>query len=138
MENLAIFAREHIGDSLRLVRAVLVCGHIDGPLSLVRADAYSISNGPILGALDPEIFDADDLYEMYNELAPNEDFVVKPLNYSGEDFNEAREIARQTHPGGWQPSEDYDGYVCYNGAYPFMAGSKWYAIYWYWVDVMDI
>ena len=136
-ENLAVFAREHIDGPLHLVRAVLVCGHIDGLLSLVRADEYSISNGPILGALDPEIFDADDLYEMYNELAPNEDFIVKPLNYSGEDFNEAREIARQTHPGGWQPSED-DGYVCYNGAYPFMAGSKWYAIYWYWVDVMDI
>ena len=137
-ENLAVFARGHIEDPLHLVRAVLVCGHIDGPLHLVRADEFEVSDGPILGVLDPEIFDADDLYEMYNELAPNEDFIVEPLNYDGDSFDEARAVAKQVHPGGWQPSEDYDGYVCYNGAYPFMAGSKWYAIYFYWVDVLDI
>ena len=138
MENLAIFAREHIDDSLRLVRAVFVCGHIDDSLRLVRADEYSISNGPILGALDPEIFDADDLYEMYNELAPNEDFKVEPLNYDGDDFHAAKAAARETHPGGWEAASDFDGYVCYNGAYPFMAGGKWYAIYWYWEDILDI
>lgn len=138
MENLAIFAREHIDDSLRLVRAVLVCGHIDGPLSLVRADEYSISNGPILGALDPEIFDADDLCDMYRELTPNEDFKVEPLNYDGDDFHAAKAAAWETHPGGWEPVEDLGGYMCYNGAFPFMAGGKWYAIYWYWEDILDI
>lgn len=119
-------------------KVVLYRAALSGHLLLARADEYSISDGELIGFLNPNAFNAEDLYEMYNELAPNEDFEIEPLNYSGEDFNEAREIARQTHPGGWQPSEDYDGYVCYNGAYPFMAGGKWYSIYWYWVDVMDI
>ena len=119
-------------------RVALIRAALSGHLLLARADEYSISDGELLGFLDPEIFDANDLCDMYSELTPNEDFEVEPLNYSGDDFNAAREIARQTHPGGWQPSEDYDGYVCYNGAYPFMAGSKWYAIYFYWVDVLDI
>ena len=119
-------------------RVILFRGSFSGSLRLRRADEYDLSDGELLGFLDPQTFSSEDLYEMYNELAPNEGFIVKPLNYDGEDFNEAREIARQTHPGGWQPSEDCDGYVCYNGAYPFMAGSKWYAIYFYWVDVLDI
>lgn len=117
---------------------VLVRFNRDGLLHLIRADEYTISDGEILGFLDPEAFNPDDLYEMYKELAPNEDFIVERLNYDGDSFDEARAVAKQVHPGGWQPSEDYDGYVCYNGAYPFMAGSKWYAIYFYWVDVLDI
>lgn len=117
---------------------VLVRFNRDGLLHLIRADEYTISDGEILGFLDPEAFNPDDLSDMYEELAPNEDFEVEPLNYSGDNFDEACEIARQTHPGGWQPSDDYDGYVCYNGAYPFKAGGKWYSIYFYWADIMDI
>ena len=117
---------------------VLIKSNLNGLLRLIRADEYTISDGEILGFLDPEAFNPDDLREMYEDLTPSEDFEIEPLNYSGDDFDEAREIAHQTHPGGWQPSEGYDGYVCYNGAYPFIAGGKWYSIYWYWVDVMDI
>lgn len=117
---------------------VLVKSGLNGTLHLIRADEYSISDGPILGSLDPEVFNADDLYDMYRELTPNEDFIVEPLNYDGDSFDEARAIARQTHPGGWEPAEDFDGYICYNGAYPLQAGSKWYSIYWYWEDVLDI
>lgn len=117
---------------------VLVRFDRDGLLHLIRANEYSISDGEPLGFLNPKAFNAEDLREMYEELAPNEDFEVQPLDYSGEDFKEAREIARLTHPGGWEAADDFDGYVCYNGAYPFMAGGKWYAIYWYWEDIMDI
>ena len=117
---------------------ILVRASFSGLLRLARADEYDLSDGELLGFLDPEEFNADDLYDMYGELSSNEDFEVEPLNYDGDSFDEARAVAKQVHPGGWQPSEDYDGYVCYNGAYPFMAGGKWYSIYWYWVDVMDI
>ena len=119
-------------------RVILFRGSFSGSLRLGRADEYDLSDGELLGFLDPEEFNADDLYDMYGELSSNEDFEVEPLNYDGDSFDEARAVAKQVHPGGWQPSEDYDGYVCYNGAYPFMAGGKWYSIYWYWVDVMDI
>lgn len=115
-------------------RIALIRANHDGLLHLIRADEYSISDGAILGALDPEIFDADDLYDMYRELTPNEDFKVEPLNYSGDSFDEACEIARQTHPGGWGTSDAYGGYVCYNGAYPFQTEGKWYSIYFYWTD----
>lgn len=117
---------------------VLVRFDRDGLLHLIRANEYTISDGELLGFLNPKAFNASDLCEMYEELAPNEDFEVQPLNYGGDDLDEAREIARQTHPGGWQPSDDYDGYVCYNGAYPFKAGGKWYSIYFYWADILDI
>ena len=117
---------------------VLVKSGLNGPLHLIRADEYSISTGPLLGYLDPEVFNPDDLYDMYRELAPNEDFIVEPLNYDGDSFDEARAVAKQVHPGGWEAASDFDGYVCYNGAYPFMAGGKWYAIYWYWEDILDI
>lgn len=117
---------------------VLFCGSFSGSLRLGRADEYTSADGELIGCLNPEVFDASDLYDMYNDLASNEDFEVEPLNYSGNTFSKACEIARQTHPGGWQPSEDYDGYVCYNGAYPFMVEGKWYAIYWYWADLLDI
>lgn len=117
---------------------VLVCGRIDGPLHLVSADEFEVGDGPILGSLDPEVFNADDLYDMRRELAPNEGFIVEPLNYDGDSFDEARAVAKQVHPGGWEPAEDFDGYICYNGASPLQAGSKWYAIYWYWEDIMDI
>lgn len=111
---------------------------LNGQLRLMPAEKYSLSDGELLGFLDPEIFSPDDLYEMYSELASNEDFEVEPLNYSGTSFNKACEIARQTHPGGWGLSNAYGGYVCYNGAYPFKAGGKWYSIYFYWADLMDI
>lgn len=117
---------------------ILVRLDCNSQLCLVCADEYSVSDMEPLGFLDLKALDADDLYDMYSELAPNEDFEVQPLNYRGENFNEAREIARLNHPGGWEPSEDYDGYVCYNGAYPFKAGGKWYSIYFYWVDILDI
>ena len=117
---------------------VLVRFDRDGLLHLVRADEYSISDGELIGFLNPNAFNADDLYDMYNELASNEDFEIEPLNYRGNTFNTACKIARQTHPGGWEPSEDFDGYVCYNGAYPFMVEGKWYSIYFYWVDILDI
>ena len=119
-------------------KVVLYRAALSGHLLLARADEYSISDGELLGFLNPNAFNADDLYNMYNELTLNEDFEIEPLNYRGNTFNTAREIARQTHPGGWQPSEEYDGYVCYNGSYPFMVEGKWYAIYFYWVDVLDI
>ena len=117
---------------------VLVRFDRDGLLHLIRASEYTTSDGELLGFVAPQILSFDDLYNMYEELAPNEDFEVEPLNYSGDNFAEACEIARQTHPGGWGPSGDYGGYVCYNGAYPFKAGSKWYSIYFYWADIMDI
>ena len=117
---------------------VLVRASSSGLLRLGRADEYSISDGEILGFLDPELFNANDLYDMYEDLAPNEDFEIEPLNYGGDDFNAACKIARQTHPGGWGPSDDYDGYVCYNGAYPFQAGGKWYSIYFYWAELLGI
>ena len=119
-------------------RVVLIRTSFSGLLRLVRADEYSISDGELLGFLDPEVFNADDLREMYEDLASNEDFEVQPLNYSGDNFDAAREIARQTHPGGWQPSDDYDGYVSYNGAYPFMVEGKWYSIYFYWAELLGI
>lgn len=119
-------------------KVALIRADHDGLLHLARADKYSISDGELVGFLDPEMFDANDLYDMYSGLASNEDFEVQPLNYSGDDFNAACEIARQTHPGGWGTSDAYGGYVCYNGAYPFKAGSKWYSIYFYWTDIMDI
>lgn len=119
-------------------RVVLIRTSFSGLLRLVRADEYSISDGELLGFLDPEVFNADDLREMYEDLASNEDFEVQPLNYSGDNFDAAREIARQTHPGGWQPSDDYDGYVFYNGAYPFMVEGKWYSIYFYWAELLGI
>ena len=115
---------------------VLIKSNLNGLLRLIRADGYTISDGEILGFLDPELFNANDLYDMYEDLAPNEDFEIEPLNYSGGNFDKACKIARQTHPGGWQPSED--GYVCYNGSCPFKAGGKWYSIYYYWVDILDI
>lgn len=117
---------------------VLVKSGLTGLLRLIRADEYIISDGELLGFLDPEVLSSDGLHEMYEDLAPNEDFEVEPLDYRGSSFVEAREIAHQTHPGGWGPSDDYDGYVCYNGAYPFKAGGKWYSIYFYWADLMDI
>ena len=117
---------------------VLIRASFSGLLRLGRADEYSISDGEILGFLDPEAFNPDDLYDMYRELALNESFIVEPLNYDGDSFDEARAVAKQVHPGGWEAASDFDGYVCYNGAYPFIAGGKWYSIYWYWVDVMDI
>lgn len=116
----------------------LIRASFDGLLHLTRADEYSISDGELVGFLAPSAFSADDLREMYEDLASNEDFEVQPLNYSGDDFNEACEIARQTHPGGWGLSDAYGGYVCYNGAYPFKAGGKWYSIYFYWADILDI
>lgn len=61
-----------------------------------------------------------------------------PLNYDGDSFDEARAVAKQVHPGGWEAASDFDGYVCYNGIYPFIAGGKWYSIYWYGEDVLDI
>lgn len=117
---------------------VLVHATIDDKLHLVRADEFEVGDGQILGYLDPEVFSPDDLYDMYRELASNEDFEVKPLNYSGDNFDEARKLAMQVHPGGWEPAEDFDGSVCYNGAHPFKAGGKWYSIYFYWEDIMDI
>ena len=115
---------------------VLIKSNLNGLLRLARADEYDLSDGELLGFLDPQAFSSEDLCDMYSELTPNEDFEVEPLDYSGEDFNEAREIARQTHPGGWEPSDDR--YVCYNGSCPFKAGGKWYSIYYYWVDILDI
>ena len=119
-------------------RVILFRGSFSGSLRLGRADEYDLSDGELLGFLDPEEFNADDLYDMYGELSSNEDFEVEPLNYDGDSFDEARAVAKQVHPGGWEAASDFDGYVCYNGAYPFMAGGKWYAIYFYWVDVLDI
>lgn len=119
-------------------KVVLYRAALSGHLLLARADEYSISDGELIGCLNPEVFDASDLYDMYNDLASNEDFEVEPLNYSGDSFDEARAVAKQVHPGGWEAASDFDGYVCYNGIYPFMAGGKWYAIYWYWEDVLDI
>lgn len=49
--------------------AVFACGHIDGPLHLVCADEFEVSDGPILGVLDPEIFDADDLHDIQGACA---------------------------------------------------------------------
>ena len=121
-----------------MFNVILVKSGLNGPLHLIRADEYSISDGPILGVLDSEIFDADDLYDMYRELAPNEAFIVEPLNYDGDSFDEARAVAKQVRPGGWEAADGFDGYVCYNGTYPFIAGGKWYSIYWYWEDVLDI
>ena len=117
---------------------ILVRASFSGLLRLARADEYDLSDGELLGFLDPEEFNADDLYDMYGELSSNEDFEVEPLNYDGDSFDEARAVAKQVHPGGWEAASDFDGYVCYNGAYPFIAGGKWYAIYFYWVDVLDI
>ena len=118
-------------------RVALVRASFSGLLRLVRAGEYTISDGELLGFLDPEAFNADDLREMYEDLTPSEDFEIHPLNYSGEDFSAACEVARQTHPGGWGESEDYGGYVCYNGAYPFMVEGKWYSIYFYWVEMFE-
>ena len=117
---------------------VLIKSNLNDVLRLVRADEYTISDGEVFGFLDPEAFNPDDLYDMYRELAPNEDFIVEPLNYDGDSFDEARAVAKQVHPGGWEAASAFDGYVCYNGTYPFKAGGNWYSIYWYWEDVLDI
>lgn len=117
---------------------VLVRASLNGLLRLIRADEYIISDGELLGFLDPESFSATDLCEMYEDLTPSEDFEIEPLNYSGEDFDEACEIAFQTHPSGWGKAANYDGYVFYNGAYPFRAGGKWYSIYFYWEEMLGI
>lgn len=117
---------------------VLVKSDLDGQLRLIRADEYSISDGELLGFVAPEALNPDDLCEIYEELEPNEDFIVEPLNYSGDNFDEARLRAASAHPDGWEPAEDFDGYICYNGVYPFKTGGKWYAIQWYWEDIMDI
>ena len=119
-------------------KVVLYRAALSGHLLLARADEYSISDGELIGFLNPNAFDVNDLYDMYEELTPNEDFEIEPLNYRGDDFHAAKAAARETHPGGWEAASDFDGYVCYNGAYPFMAGGKWYAIYWYWEDILDI
>lgn len=119
-------------------RVALIRANHDGLLHLIRADEDTSADGELMGFLDPETFNPDDLYDMYSELASNEDFEVQPLNYSGDDFNAACEVARQTHPGGWGPSDDYGGYVCYNGAYPFQAEGKWYSIYFYWAELLGI
>lgn len=113
---------------------VLVKSGLNGQLRLLRADEYSISDGELLGFVAPQILSFDDLCEMYEDLTLNEDFEVQPLNYNGDNFAEACEIARQTHPGGWGTSDAYGGYVCYNGAYPFQTEGKWYSIYFYWTD----
>ena len=117
---------------------VLIKSNLNGLLRLIRADEYTISDGEILGLLDPEAFNPDDLREMYEDLTPSEDFEIEPLNYSGDDFNAACEVAFQTHPGGWGKAANYDGYVFYNGAYPFRAGGKWYSIYFYWEEMLGI
>ena len=119
-------------------RVTLYRADRDGLLHLVRADEYSISDGELIGCLNPEAFNLDDLYDMYSELASNEDFEIEPLNYRGNDIDAACGIARQTHPGGWGESNAYGGYVCYNGAYPFKVEGKWYSIYFYWTDSADI
>lgn len=117
---------------------VLIKSNLNGLLRLVRADEYIISDGELVGFLDPEVFNPDDLREMYEDLTPSEDFEIEPLNYSGDDFNVACEVAFQTHPGGWGKAANYDGYVFYNGAYPFRAGGKWYSIYFYWEEMLGI
>lgn len=117
---------------------ILVRANHDGLLHLTRADEYTSTDGELLGFLDPEKFSVDDLYDMYGELASNEDFEIEPLNYSGDNFNEACEVTLQTHPSGWGESSAYGGYVCYIGAYPFKAGNKWYSFYFYWADLLDI
>ena len=117
---------------------VLIKSYLNGLLRLVRADEYTISDGEILGFLDPEAFNPDDLSDMYEELAPNEDFEVEPLNYGGDSYDEACEVAFQTHPSGWGKFAKYDGYVFYNSAYPFMVEGKWYSIYWYWEELLGI
>ena len=117
---------------------ILVRAALSGHLLLARADEYSISDGELVGFLDPEVFNPDDLREMYEDLTPSEDFEIEPLNYSGNDFNAACEVAFQTHPSGWGKAANYDGYVFYNGVYPFKAGGKWYSIYFYWEEMLGI
>lgn len=117
---------------------ILFRGSFSGSLRLGRADEYSVSDGELLGFLNPKAFNADDLREMYEDLTPSEDFEIEPLNYSGDSFDEACGVAFQTHPSGWGKSADYDGYVFYNGAYPFKAGDKWYSIYFYWEELLGI
>ena len=117
---------------------VLIKSNLNGLLRLIRADEYTISDGEILGFLDPEAFNPDDLREMYEDLTPSEDFEIEPLNYSGDSFDEACGVAFQTHPSGWGKSANYDGYVFYNGVYPFMVEGKWYSIYFYWEELLGI
>lgn len=117
---------------------VLIKSNLNGLLRLIRADEYTISDGEILGFLDPEAFNADDLREMYEDLTPSEDFEIEPLNYSGDNFDEACGVAFQTHPSGWSKFANYDGYVFYNGVYPFMVEGKWYSIYFYWEELLGI
>lgn len=119
-------------------RVTLYRADRDGLLRLVRADEYSVSDGELLGFLDPEAFNWDDLREMYEDLTPSEDFEIEPLNYSGDNFDEACGVAFQTHPSGWSKFANCDGYVFYNGVYPFMVEGKWYSIYFYWEEILGI
>ena len=117
---------------------VLIKSNLNGLLRLIRADEYTISDGEILGFLDPGVLNPADLREMYEDLTPSEDFEIEPLDYRGEDFDEACGVAFQTHPSGWGKFANYDGYVFYNGVYPFKAGDKWYSIYFYWEEILGI
>lgn len=119
-------------------RVTLYRADRDGLLHLVRADEYSISDGELIGSLNPKTFNADDLREMYEDLTPSEDFEIEPLNYSGDSFDEACGVAFQIHPSGWSKFANYDGYVFYNGVYPFMVEGKWYSIYFYWEELLGI
>ena len=99
-------------------RVVLIRTSFSGLLRLVRADEYSISDGELLGFLDPEAFNADDLREMYEDLTPSEDFEIEPLNYSGDDFNAMMyDLDTNGYFGGmyfeWNCVTNESGYVKY-------------------------
>lgn len=107
---------------------ILVKSDLNGQLRLLRADEYSISDGQIVGYLNPEVFGVTELINLYDGLQADEWFDILPLQYSGNNYTEARAIAMRAHPGGWKPAVSFDGWVNANGVRPFVAGGHWFVI----------
>ena len=117
-------------------RVVLVRA-FNGLFRFIHASECSIDDGYLVGFIAPQALSWDNLAEIYKVLPQNKDFEIEPLDYSGVSFSDAYEVARQTHPGGWEKPDNYDGYIYYNGVYPFMVEGKWYSIYFYSTDILE-